>query len=129
MEARNRWLGGSIALAFTITAGCAALAPSGNPEPVRHLTLHVTNRGWEDVTVFIGRGSANIRVGIVEGLSSRLFVLPTSITGTGLAMHLRGKKRISDEEFVSHVFDVSPGETASWVIEPLSSLSHVMIRR
>jgi hypothetical protein len=118
----------AIGMAAVLAAGCAALGPPVDPYAIERNALVVQNRGWEDVTVFVMRGEAAIRIGIVQGLSSRVFVLPSSVTGSGLTMQLRGQRRITDQAFTSHVFDMEPGEMASWTIEPVPSLSHVVVR-
>jgi hypothetical protein len=116
------------ALCSLLAAGCAALGPPIDPYAIERNALVVQNRGWEDVTIFVVRGDAAIRIGVVQGLSSRVFVLPSAITGSGLTLQLRGERRITDQAFTSHVFNVQPGEMASWTIEALPSLSHVIVR-
>lgn len=116
------------ALFALVAAGCAALGPPGDPYAIERNALVVQNRGWEDVTVFVVRGEAAIRIGVVQGLSSRVFVLPSAVTGSGLTLQLRGQRRITDQAFTSHAFSMQPGEMASWTIEPLPSLSHVIVR-
>jgi hypothetical protein len=116
------------ALLVQLLAGCAALGPPIDPYAIERNALVVQNRGWEDVTVFVVRGDAAIRIGVVQGLSSRVFVLPSAVTGSGLTLQLRGQRRITDQAFTSHIFNMQPGERASWTIEPLPSLSHVVVR-
>jgi hypothetical protein len=95
---RNRLA--ACAFAALLAAGCAALGPSSAPYAIERNTLLVQNRGWEDVTVFVVRGETAIRIGVVPGLGSRTFLLPSAVTGPGGGIQLRAQRRISDLAFV-----------------------------
>ena len=111
-----------------LLSSCAALGPAAERHSRERNTLLVQNRGWDDVTVYVVRGETDIRVGVVQALSSRMFPLPSSVAGPGTPIRLRGRKRLQDEVFTSHAFNMSPGEVARWTIEALPTLSSLFIR-
>jgi hypothetical protein len=128
MSWRNRWTGLSLALiSLVASTSCASLGPSGAYEPPG-TELVVQNRGWENVTVFAVRGPVAIRVGSVDGMSTRTFALTPAILGPGGMIQLKGLRRISGEQFLSTMFDMGPGTSAQWVIETNANLSHVRVR-
>lgn len=111
-----------------LLSGCAALGPAAERYSRERNTLIVQNRGWDNVTVYVVRGEAAIRIGDVQALSSRVFPLPSSVTGSGMPIQLRGLRRLQDEVFTSPAFDVQPGEEVRWTIESHATLSHVFVR-
>ena len=129
MVYRGRRIGLSLAmLSLSAVTACAPAVTGSGAHVRQNSELIVQNRGWENVTVFAVRGPVAIRIGTVDGMSTRTFILTPAILGPGGFMQLRGLRRISGEQFLSHSFDLGPGGNARWIIESTASLSHVMVR-
>ena len=118
----------SIAGLTLVLAGCALTGPTSHDYAPQRTTVLVQNRGWESVQVSVVRAGVPLRIGSVQGLSTRLFVLPPAIMGSGLDLHLRGTRRISGEIFDSQRIDIVPGDRANWVIEPTAAQSYLIVR-
>lgn len=104
----------------------AEVAPSRSDAPTR---IVVDNRSWDQVTVFIVVGSAQLRLGDVEPMTRRSLALKgaQSVLGHGSAYFVG--RRLAGSVFRSESFDVNPeGGTPSWTIDSHAPFSYVLIR-
>lgn len=83
----------------TLFAACAAPRVARDPFSAPHddkARVVVENQNWEAIAVYVLRSGAPIRLGIVEGLSTRTLVVPSSYMGPSGQVELMGQSRISD---------------------------------
>ncbi|MGI8619044.1 MAG: hypothetical protein ACR2L6_08130 [Gemmatimonadaceae bacterium] len=76
----------SRALALPLLVGLAmACAPAAAPgrDTQGRATVEVENRSFLDVNVYAVRSGQRIRLGSVTGQSTRTFVIPSTLVGTG----------------------------------------------
>jgi hypothetical protein len=130
MSWRNRRNGLAVALlSLFVSTSCATHLSSPGAYDNGDGELVVQNRGWETVTVYAVRGPAAIRIGAVDGMSTRTFALTPAVVGPPGMIQLKGLRRITGEEFMSSTFDMMPGATAQWTIEANPRLSHLRMTR
>lgn len=93
------------------------------------MSVVVNNQSWDRVTVFIGQGGTEWRIGDVEPMTER--TLPLGRMGATL----EGRsayfvaRRLAGGVFRSETFPVSPGGgVPRWTIENYAAFSYVMFR-
>lgn len=129
MSWRSRRIGLSLAmLSLLVCTSCATYVSSAGSYAEPNGELVVDNRGWETVTVFAVRGPVAVRIGSVDGMSTRTFALTPAIVGPAGMMQLKGLRRTSGEEFISTAFDMAPGTQTHWTIESNARLSTLRSR-
>ncbi len=108
----------AFALACAVGLGACALLRKGNAEgeeaESRQTLLHVENRHWADVTVYVIRGGARARMGTVTSLSSKTFVVPAEMVSSGTLIRLLADPVGSTTEFLSEQVRVDPGDQVEW---------------
>lgn len=108
----------AVALACALGLGGCALLRKGNAKgeeaESRQTLLHVENRHWADVTVYVVRGGARARMGTVTSMSAETFVVPAEMVSSGTLIRLLADPIGSTTEFLSEQVRVGPGEQVEW---------------
>ena len=107
---------------FFLLLGCASksedpdeeVAPS---ETSAELALEVENHGWSDIVIYLVRGTAADRLGMVGSLTTKTFVFPFRKLGTGTDVRLRAYPIGGPRSFTSENVLVQPGQWIKWTLE------------
>jgi hypothetical protein len=111
---------GFVALGLALLAvGCSHQAMrSGELPPRAETAVKVENQNYLDMNVFVVRGGQRIRLGMVTGLSTQIFVLRPEIVGNANELQFevhpiggRGNPR-------SETITVQPGDVIELTIPP-----------
>ena len=102
--------------------GCAGKSedPDQDVEPSRYdaeLALEVENHGWSDIVIYLVRGVAADRLGMVGALNTATFVFPYRRLGTGNDVRLRADPIGAERTFTSENLLVQPGQWIKWTLE------------
>ncbi len=102
--------------------GCAGKSedPDQDVEPSPYdaeTALEVENHGWSDVVIYLVRGTAVERIGMVGSLNTRTFVFPFRRLGTGNDVRLRADPIGDLSTFTSENLQVRPGQWIKWTLE------------
>ena len=110
-------------LAAVTLAGCARHAEEGDdeepaPESAANaeLPVEIENHNWSDVVIYLVRGTATERLGMVGSLKTETFVFPFRRIGTGEA-RLRAYPIGGPAAFTSENLYVQPGQMVKWTLE------------
>jgi len=102
--------------------GCAAKSEDEDQdvEPSRYdaeTALEVENHGWSDIVIYLVRGTAVDRLGMVGSLNTKTFVFPFRRLGTGNDVRLRADPIGDSRAFTSENLLVQPGQWIKWTLE------------
>jgi hypothetical protein len=102
--------------------GCAGKSKDGGTEvePSRadaEVALEVENHGWSDIVIYLVRGNATDRLGMVGSLNTKTFVFPFRKLGTGSDVRLRAHPIGGPRGFTSENLLVQPGQWIKWTLE------------
>ncbi len=89
-------------------------------EPSRanaEVALEVENHGWSDIVIYLVRGTATDRLGMVGSLSTKTFVFPYRKLGIGNDVRLRAYPIGGPRSFTSENVTVQPGQWIKWTLE------------
>jgi hypothetical protein len=89
-------------------------------EPSRanaEVALEVENHGWSDIVIYLVRGTAADRLGMVGSLNTETFVLPYRKLGIGNDVRLRAYPIGGPRSFTSENVLVQPGQWIKWTLE------------
>jgi len=104
--------------ALIVTAACShrrrAATDSGPPPDV---TLQVTNHNFLDVTVFVLHDGQRLRIGLVTGSTTQLFVLPGRMVALSHELALLGDAVGSPLFARTETIIVRPGQRIEWTLE------------
>ncbi len=106
-------------LGLALVAACSHRAqPGDDPAPRTETALKVVNQNFLDMDVFVVRAGQRIRLGMVTGLSSRLFMLRPDIVGNAnelqFELHPIGGRGNPRTETIT----VHPGDVIELTIPP-----------
>ena len=91
--------------------------------------VEVTNRNWEDLVVYLVRGSSRFTLGIVPGMSSLTLGIRNGLIGLGSSVRLLAGRRGVSPAFATLPFEAPPtGQRLGWTIEYHLPLSGVVVR-
>jgi len=124
-------LGMALAAALLVLSGCASMGSTGEGDAESGdagVRLRVQNRHWRDVVVFVTRGGARNRLGMVTSNSSRDFRLRQDFVAGGYTVTLRVEVVGSDESLRSGPVTVSRGSVVVWRLRPVLTQSDVSVR-
>jgi len=93
-------------------AGDAGLSPA-----TAEVALEVENHGWSDIVIYLVRGTAVDRLGMVGSLSTETFVFPFRKLGVGTDVRLRAYPIGGPRAFTSENVLVQPGQWIKWTLE------------
>ena len=102
--------------------GCAARSEDGDADPLpaetsAELALEVENHAWSDIVIYLVRGTAADRLGMVGALSTETFVFPYRRLGIGTDVRLRAYPIGGPRAFTSENVLVQPGQWIKWTLE------------
>jgi len=102
--------------------GCAGKSEDENQEvePSRdnaEVALEVENHGWSDIVIYLVRGTALDRLGMVGSLNTKTFVFPFRKLGIGTDVRLRADPIGGPRAFTSENLHVQPGQWIKWTLE------------
>src|SRR5919106_3506613 len=102
--------------------GCAGKSENGDAEvePSRadaEVALEVENHGWSDIVIYLVRGTAADRLGMVGALNTETFVFPYRRLGVGTDVRLRAYPIGGPRAFTSENVLVQPGQWIKWTLE------------
>jgi hypothetical protein len=105
-----------------LLSGCAGKSEDADQdiEPTRsraEVALEVENHGWSDVVIYLVRGTAVDRLGMVGSLSTKSFVFPYRKLGIGTDVRLRADPIGGPRTFTSENLLVQPGQWIKWTLE------------
>jgi hypothetical protein len=102
-----------------VLLGCAARSEDepalaeGNAE----VALEVENHGWSDIVIYLVRGTAADRLGMVGALNTETFVFPYRKLGVGSDVRLRAYPIGGPRAFTSENVLIQPGQWIKWTLE------------
>jgi hypothetical protein len=105
-----------------LLAACAGKSedPDQEVEPSRsnaEVALEVENHGWSDIVIYLVRGTAVDRLGMVGSLNTKTFVFPYRNLGIGADVRLRADPIGGPRTFTSENLLVQPGQWIKWTLE------------
>jgi hypothetical protein len=123
----------ALAAAAVIAGGCASATGTTqrqNADAAGERTMiRVNNHNWSDMTVYLVRNGARMRLGSVSSLDTRTFEIPMSLlASTGDAVRLMADPIGSTRVFTSPPLLIAPGQRAEWRLENSLALSSFWIR-
>jgi hypothetical protein len=108
-------------LAGAALTGCASKSEGESETPAAAanvpVALEVENHGWADVVIYLVRGTAEERLGMVGALNSTVFTFPFHRLGTGNDAQLKADPIGSDRAFYSEDIHIQPGQSLKWTLE------------
>jgi hypothetical protein len=111
--------------------GCGPLPGSrgaGGAGPDGGISLEVSNRHWRDVVVYVTRGGARTRLGMVTSNSRRDFAISRDFIAGGYTVTLRAEVVGSDEFLRPGPVTVSRGDRILWRLRPVLNQSDLSVR-
>jgi hypothetical protein len=105
-----------------LLAGCAGKSGASDQdvEPSRstaEVALEVENHGWSDIVIYLVRGTAVERLGMVGSLNTKSFVFSYRKLGIGTDVRLRADPIGGPRSFTSENLLVQPGQWIKWTLE------------
>ncbi len=102
--------------------GCAGKSedPDQDVQPSQsnaEVALEVENHGWSDIVIYLVRGTAADRLGMIGSLNTKTFVFPYRRLGTGSDVRLRADPIGGPRTFTSENLQVQPGQWIKWTLE------------
>lgn len=108
-----------VLLTLTITlAGCRGGRSGGRVDPQAPAFVEVENQSFYDMTVYIVRSGARVRLGTVSGNSTVLLEIPRTYVNPGLAIRFMADPIGSTRTPYSQEIAVWPGDTIRLRIPP-----------
>jgi hypothetical protein len=98
--------------------GCAGRKPveQGSLQNAE-VAVEVESHNWSDVVIYLVRGTAAERLGMVGSLKTQTFVLPYRRLGGGADVQLRAYPIGGPRAFTSEIIRVQPGQWIRWTLE------------
>ncbi len=104
-----------------LLVGCAANSQEEQAEAPSQanaeVALEVENHGWSDIVIYLVRGTAVDRLGMVGSLNTKTFVFPYRNLGIGSDVRLRADPIGGPRTFTSENLLVQPGQWIKWTLE------------
>ena len=103
-----------------LLGGCAKRGPAPENDDARHraeVALEVENHNWSDIVIYLVRGNATERLGMVGSLNTQTFVFPYRRLGTGGDVRLRAYPIGGPAAYTSENLYVQPGQWIKWTLE------------
>lgn len=111
-----------LALALAVAACAKHPAPDDAPDPADasaapKAAVHVTNRNFYDMNLYVVRFGQRQRLGTVNGNSTRVFELPAAWVTNGPVRFLAAPIGGAGREF-SEELNLNPGDVVALTIQP-----------
>lgn len=124
-------------LAASLALGVVACA--GNARPAYEVpisvddltTTHVHNLNTFPLTVYLTQAGMRHRLGVVESMSTAMFLVPPRLLSGRLEFRLLASPLGPHPTFVSETFQLQPGQSAGWRLQessPTTALSLVSVQ-
>jgi hypothetical protein len=115
--------------AIVILSACAPTAQRGSaPNPVNGgTTLVVRNDNWNDVTIYLVRGSMRTRIGSVIAMGQAEFKIPAAYVVGVSDVTLQAAPTGSNESYISPSIMVFPGAQLTLTVGSALTLSHFAV--
>jgi hypothetical protein len=102
--------------------GCASRSDEPDseapPSPATaEVALEVENHGWSDIVIYLVRGTATDRLGMVGSLNTTTIVFPYRKLGAGTDIRLRAYPIGGPRSYTSETLLVQPGQWIKWTLE------------
>lgn len=104
-------------LCAVATAGCAARAGTQADAQPR-ATLRVDNQSTNEMTMYVRRGAARVRLGVARALGVTVLRIPTDVVGFGALLRFEGDPLAGRGNPLSEEISVAPGDSVQIVIPP-----------
>ena len=121
-----------LAIALLVVAGaCAPRAAQWTSASARPATLlEVRNDRWDDLTVYLERGGALLRLGTVPGLATKVLKVPAAYLPRSGGARLKAMRPGSRSPVLatSELFNLAEGQQVAWVAARTSGPTGVAIR-
>lgn len=115
------------------------VACAGNSRPAYEVpisvddltTTHVHNLNTFPLTIYLTQAGMRHRLGVVESMSTAMFMVPPRLLNGRLEFRLLGSPLGPHPTFVSETFQLQPGQSAGWRIQdanPATALSLVSVQ-
>ena len=119
-------------LAIVLLAAVSACSPLvgrwAQPGVESVTQLEVRNDRWDDLTVYLEREGALLKLGTVPGLSSRLLNVPAVYLPNGGDVRLSASRPGSAAQATSVRFNLAPGQRIAWIAARTSGPTGVAVR-
>jgi hypothetical protein len=114
---RRRQIGGWILLA-ALTLGCRHRGePTVAPDPDTPVLVEIESHYQGDVVIYLLRGSARERLGMVSGLSGAAFTFPYRRLGSSGSSRLLAYPIAGASAYASDPLYIQPGQSLKWTLE------------
>jgi hypothetical protein len=101
--------------------GCGLIfgskASQEEPPAAEAISVEVENHNWSDIVIYLVRGTATDRLGMVGSLNTKTFVFPYRKLGIGNDVRLRAYPIGGPRGFTSENLLVQPGQWIKWTLE------------
>lgn len=116
-----------VAGACAPAAGTTAYAPGLDGVGPEETTVRVENNNWDNMTVYVVRGSARHRLGMVTSMNAETFRIPAAFMSGTEAVRLVADPIGSSNTYVTPSVQVKPGEQIEFDIENHLAISSVSV--
>ena len=113
---RTLLLGWALGMALPACAYRSESEDAPDPATTAELAVEIENHNWSDVIIYLVRGTATERLGMVGSLRTETFVFPFRRLGVGEA-RLRAYPIGGPAAFTSENLYVQPGQMVKWTLE------------
>lgn len=121
----RRWL--AVLLIAGSVAGCSRNRHMGEVSPDVDSSLHVENRHWGDVDVFVIVNGQRSRVGTVTATSEQDFVLRSVLIGRQGTLQLQAHAIAMSGVLTSETIAIRPGMEITWSLQANLSRSSLSV--
>lgn len=98
-------------------AACAG-GRRGPATPQERTSVRVENRGFLDVNVYVLRSTQRIRLGTVNGLSTRVLTIPSNLVAAATSLRFLADPIGGSGTPISQEITVQPGDQVTLTIGP-----------
>lgn len=118
-------------IALCVVAACAHQTAATPAQPLRATgaLVEVHNEGFDDLVIYVIRGSMRTSLGLAPGLSRRTLSVSVPLLGNGSAVVLGAGVRGGPVGSVTDPFDLAAGRIAVWVVRPGARTEQPVVRR
>lgn len=109
------------------STGSTAYAPELDGAGPEETTVRVENNNWDNMTVYVVRGSTRHRLGMVTSMNTEMFRIPPAFMSGTEAVRLVADPIGSPNTYVTPSVQVSPGEQIEFDIENHLAISSVSV--